>query len=204
VRLAALLALPLLLAACGEQQPPKPPGPVPPELQRALDDFSATAQQAAERASKPRAPARADFKIAPSDLHGDDLWDAVVSPVLDNGVEEPPLNASQHTVYALFLVDYEIQNGGLAQLYYNSAGEYAGEAPALLRAVGAREYADVLAAANALFPTGVPRDRAARQALLQAIDGKRLEAIDSAWPSEPPLADFVEAYIRAHASDFFV
>jgi hypothetical protein len=200
VRLAALLILAVLLAACGER---KPPGPPPPGLEQALDDFRHVAQDAADRAAHPRPPARADFKIAPIGAHGDDLWNAVVGPMLDSGVEEPPLNASQHTVYALFLVDYEIQNGGLEQLYYNSAGEYAGEAPDLLRAVGANQYADALDAANGLFRTGVPRDRPLRQALLKTIGAGRLAAADAAWPSDPPLAAYVEAYIRARPADFF-
>lgn len=54
-------------------------------------------------------------------------------------------------VYATWLVDAEVNNGGFNQFFFNSSGRYAGDALAGYELFGAEDYAAVMRAAIATF-----------------------------------------------------
>jgi hypothetical protein len=184
-----------------------------PKIRHALQQLDSVLKAAA-------APVRAQpgFKVRPRalQLHGLDLWNAVVDPMLgqldrgdDTSRARSALNRDQYVVYALFLIDAEIENGGFWQLYFNNSGEFANQAAGLLRAVGARLHAKVLARANRVtWPSGaVPASEAARREDLPDIASRSYDAVDAAWThadsAEGTLDTTVERYIRAHPAAFF-
>lgn len=54
-------------------------------------------------------------------------------------------------IYATWLVDAEVNNGGFNQYFFNSSGQYAGEALRGYELLGADEYAAVMRSAIATF-----------------------------------------------------
>jgi hypothetical protein len=60
-------------------------------------------------------------------------------------------------LYATWLVDAEVNNGGFNQYFFNSSGQYAGEALAGYELLGATDYAAVMQSAIATFEAD--RDR---------------------------------------------
>lgn len=69
-------------------------------------------------------------------------------------------------LYAAHWCQSEVCNGGLHQFFSNTTGLLAPEALDGFRAIGAVEWADILAEAMKYFGTPYPRDRHDRQALL--------------------------------------
>lgn len=60
-------------------------------------------------------------------------------------------------------LEREINNGGFAQFYYNSSGNYANELIDSLKLIGAYKTADIVKKANDQFLDGkVPKDRNTR------------------------------------------
>jgi hypothetical protein len=188
------------LAACGETEP-KPPGPPPPGLEKALDTFKTVVAGAA----KP-VPAQPGFKVdaaAADGLDAFDLWSLVVEQMITAQPSKADLNPSQWAVWVAFEMQVEVSNGGLAQLYYNSAGDDADEAVEQLRILGAPHHARVLEQANRVIaPHGAVPGREQRQRRLHGLDDARFAALDDAWDLEQ-LEQLVARFIRAHPVDFF-
>src|SRR6202012_2016460 len=177
----------------------------------------AQAKSVVAQAAKP-ARALPGYKIPAADarLHGLDLWDAIVFPMVRplTPLDGTPalrtqLNGPQYAVYVLFDVDDDVGDGGLWQYYYNEGGVFAEQAVALLRAVGAPRHAGVLARATGIaWPAGgIPSGEQARRAALQFIGESRYDAVNRQWEAaerqERPLETLVERYVRAHPSAFF-
>ncbi len=175
------------------------------------------------RAAHPPA-AQPGYKVraaAVAHLHGLDLWNAVVFPMIDplvrlNGTPalRRALNGPQYAAYALSEVDTDIDGGGLIEVYYNPSGVFAEEAVDLLRQVGAPQHAAVLDQANRILWPAVfiPSDQSARRAVLarRHLDVRQqprfngLDAVrDRAERREGSLDSIVERYIRAHPGAFF-
>jgi hypothetical protein len=205
VRVPTFLFIVLLaVAGCGTGHvAARPHGTPPPELEQAMDDFDATLEDLVNATPVPHG---SDFKVPDTDLTGFDLWDHVVSPMLDDYDPDNPLqrvNRSQYAAFVLFLVDYEIGNGGMHQLYYNATGEWADEFGDLLRYVGAPEHARILERANRIVGPAIPRDTTARRLLLKRIKPERFAALEDAFYALEDLEDLVPRFIRAHPRDFF-
>lgn len=69
------------------------------------------------------------------------------------------LAAGVRAIYATFIVDAEVNNGGFNQFFYNPHGVLAGEALRGYELLGAEDYADVMRAAIATYE--VERDKLA-------------------------------------------
>jgi len=197
----ATLLVAIGVAACGEQRPEPPRGTVPPGLERALDELD----DVIEGAAKP-VPAQTGFKVdaaAAERLDAFDLWSLVVEPMISAQPSKADLNASQWAVWVAFEMQVEVSNGGLAQLYYNSAGDDAEEAVEQLRILGAPDQARVLEQANRVIaPHGAVPGREERQRRLEGLDDPRFAALDDAWDLEQ-LEQIVARFIRTHPADFF-
>ena len=65
----------------------------------------------------------------------------------------------------------EVYNGGFHQYFSNSTGLHAPEAVLGFRALGLDDIAEIVEKAMAVFGSDYPRDRDAREAFLDAIEG---------------------------------
>ena len=100
-----------------------------------------------------------------ANLSADDIADAVVQHVhlrvagawgreaqiirgLPSGVQ---------AIYTTWLVDAEVNNGGFNQYFFNSSGQYAGDALTGYEVIGAEEYIAVMRSAIATFEIERPR-----------------------------------------------
>jgi Domain of unknown function (DUF4375) len=210
-RATCAVVLGLAVAGCGAAAKPAPPAPH--DVVKALAQVTSVIDQAAT-------PVRADpgFKLPPAAarLHGVDLWDAIVLPMiapltpLDGRSElRNRLDAPQYAVYALFSVADDVEDGGLWELYHDQSGVFAQEAVSLLRGVGAPRHADVLARANRIaWPAGsIPSSVAVRWLALSVVGESRYDGADRQWQSadrrEQALGAIIDRYVRHHPSAFF-
>jgi hypothetical protein len=164
-----------------------------------------------------RAGERRDFRVPRDMLDG--LQDgplvlAVVARPFDELAGDEPavrrLNAGQRAVYAMYLADFEILNGGFAQLWANSSGAVAADLVQAAERVGSPEFAAIFRDAEALWPGGrIPRDRERREQLLDSLPGDELAALDERYAAtqyrrETALALVLAPYIRAHIDEFAI
>jgi hypothetical protein len=77
-------------------------------------------------------------------------------------------------IYTTWLVDAEVNNGGFNQYFFNSSGQYAGDALAGYELLGAEEYAAVMRSAIATFEIDRPR-------LAPYYDAGTLEAFSESY-----------------------
>ncbi|HEY2852957.1 MAG TPA: DUF4375 domain-containing protein [Gemmatimonadaceae bacterium] len=92
-------------------------------------------------------------------LSADEVADAIVQHVLHRlagawGREAPILRAlpaGVRAIYTTWLVDAEVNAGGFQQFFFNSSGQYAGDALAGYELLGAEEYAAIMRSAIATF-----------------------------------------------------
>lgn len=160
-----------------------------------------------------RAGRRKDFKVpraAVANLADGPLVLAVVArpfygPELDRlGLK--PLNVAQRAVYAIFRADFEILNGGFAQLWYNDP-EVSNHLVAAAERVGAREHLEIFRDAAALWPQAIPADETRLDAQLDRISDDALRDIDERYVAtqfkrKTALATVLGRYIRANIREF--
>lgn len=100
-------------------------------------------------------------------LSADEVADAIVQHVHLRvagawGREAPIVRAlpsGVRSIYTTWLVDAEVNAGGFRQYFFNSSGQYAGDALAGYELLGAEEYAAVMRSAIATFE--IDRERLA-------------------------------------------
>ncbi len=102
------------------------------------------------------------------------------------------------------LFQAEVDNGGISQFFFNSAGDQSRETVAALTKIDA-ESARILSEALSCFPNGIaPRDRQARNNLMDQFDEEtanrleKLEEIISGHNSSKSYYDF----LQEHKEDF--
>ena len=108
----------------------------------------------------------------------------------------------------MYVADFEILDGGFAQLWTNTSGAIAGDLVRSAELVGSREFADLFRDAATLWPGGrIPRERVQREQLLASMPGDKLAALDERYAAtqyrrKTALALVLGSYIRAHLDDF--
>ena len=144
----------------------------------------------------------------------DELVWLVVEPVWDASTEgRPPAHAAlpacatdgQRWLYAIWWMLLEVNTGGFHQLHWSPAGALADELLEGLLAIGAREYAQLLAESLELLPPGAPGLSARQEALELAPPGK-LEGLDlrfHALGGTERLLGLAAAFVRARPGEFF-
>ncbi len=183
--------------------------PDDPALQT-IPDNSTHADEIIRKAGK-----RRDFKVpvsAVAGLKAGPLVRAVVlRPFYELAGGEAALrrlNRGQRAIYAMYLADFEVLNGGFSQFWFNSSGAIANELLPAAELVGSAEFAAIFRDAAALWPGGeVPRDRVRRDALLDTLDGSKLAELDERYAAtqykrKTTLANVLAPYIRTNASQF--
>ena len=94
-------------------------------------------------------------------LSADDIGDAVLQHVEwrirarggDHATALHALPPGMRAIYATFIVDAEVNNGGFNQFFYNPHGELAGIALSSYELLGAEEYAEIMRSAIATRET---------------------------------------------------
>jgi hypothetical protein len=178
-----ILALAAATTACGgESQPPREPqmqsSPQPVnEILRIEDDTK--------------------FAIAMSDL--------VFAREQATGYAQ--LTPAERVVFCLDGLEREVNNGGFAQFFENSAGDHAMDTIEALKTLGAAQMAALVADAVSVFPEGRPAtDRERRQEQLARLDPQakaKLDQLDDAFYKYPEnLAALERQYVRAHQDQF--
>lgn len=94
----------------------------------------------------------------------------------DGGFAE--LSRAEQIFVAIWELEAEVNNGGISQYYWNSAGDQASQVPDALEIIGAPAMANIIRRANALFPDDPPADRDARERLLESIGSELNEKFD--------------------------
>lgn len=60
-------------------------------------------------------------------------------------------NKSKRSIYIVWLLEAEVNNGGFNQFYFNSSGHYYKDVPASLEVVGATKFADLVRDVNEVY-----------------------------------------------------
>jgi len=111
-------------------------------------------------------------------------------------------------VYATWLLEAEVGDGGFVQYFWNTAGRLAEEALAGYRLIGARQHARVLEQVLAAYRKEAPRwqsfhARGTPEALRELYDHTELGGFDEAFRGLSEDAVGLRArYIRAHREEF--
>jgi hypothetical protein len=195
VILIALLAT-IVLAACNR----KAPDPVRPD---GLDKRLSLETMAEHDKLKPTAHKAYDIAAEVMESVYEELTAIDKRADAYHLISEP-----RQALYAAYWFEAEINNGGLSQYYFNSAGNQAAKAPKYLRALGLNEAADILEEANAFFPSATPpRDRRARLAILDAVEERAsqtwYELEERFYQSAISFQPNMITYIRNNRQEFY-
>lgn len=103
------------------------------------------------------------------------------------------------------LFESEVNNGGLSQFFSNGSGDMSEETVLALERIGEPNTAELLREALRCFPNGIaPKDRDARNDLMEQLDEKAEEQLDKLdqiiW--EHSLSQSCYAFLQAHKNDF--
>ncbi len=115
-----------------------------------------------------------------------------------------PFSEPQRFANGVFWYQAEVNNGGHDQFYWNSTGIVWREALAGLEMLGLTEFATVLRASAQRLGGEPPRDREARQAVLDGLE-PRFDDLDErfyALEKARDLADCLTDWMRAHPDAF--
>lgn len=137
-----------------------------------------------------------EFAIAMSDL--------VFSREAAVGYQQ--LTPPERVVFCLDALEREVNNGGFAQFFENSAGDHALETIEALRTLGAPRVGRLVAEAVAVFPDGPAPDRERRRRQLDRLDDRaraKLDQLDGAFYAYPEnLTALERRYVRSHQEQF--
>lgn len=105
--------------------------------------------------------------------------DQYIAELCQYGTQMDKLTDPQKNFYYIESLAREVHNGGFAQFFENSDGEFAHEALEALRIIGAQYTAELVQKALALWPKGkVPKDRIEREELLEKMGEKIFDEWD--------------------------
>lgn len=142
-------------------------------------------------------------------IHGESVNDIYMGlcTLCDYGQNVSVLNEYERTIIATQELENEVNNGGFAQFFDNSSGQFAGEIVQAFMAIGAVKTADICRKAVAAFPQELPVDWEARRTLLDEIEDDEVDEIlsacdDAFYAYEEDLEALNAAYIRKHWEHF--
>jgi hypothetical protein len=150
-----------------------------------------------------------------SAISDDEIEGSLVSYVVDLAPSEvnelealDRLPDALRTWYVAFIVDAEILNGGFNQLFFNSSGALAPEAPAAFTALGIPEAGDLVDRALSLLEDHAPALEKAQEAgtieaFMETYLDQPFEELDNAYAEQQEKwAEARLRFIRKHSSQF--
>ncbi len=117
------------------------------------------------------------------------------------------LNDSQKILFYVEALEFEVNNGGFDQFYFNSNGDFSNEIPKALKQIGAFKTAELVKKANAVFNQElVPIKRNKRQNIMEKI-ADQSEVIwnqcdEEFYSNEENLSQLLFEFVLAHKTDF--
>ena len=116
------------------------------------------------------------------------------------------LRPAEQVVYCVDGLERDVNNGGFEQFFLNSPGEYAREAEAALRTIGAHHTAALVEQAIAVFPGGPAPDQDGRAEQVDALSDDaraRLDSLSAEFVEyHDDLSGLIRAYVAQHQADF--
>ena len=108
------------------------------------------------------------------------------------------LSEQERTFYMTQILQQEVNNGGFAQFFYNSAGDFSNEIVEAFEKIGAAKTAAICKRALSVFPGPVPTDRSMREKWLDDLDCDEIwETCDDAfYDCEEDLAVLTYEYMH--------
>jgi hypothetical protein len=118
------------------------------------------------------------------------------------------LSRGERVFLCVWNLEAEVNNGGFAQFYVNSAGDKARETPSALREIGATQAAAIVEEANRVFgPQGPPADRDARTQALERLGATTtgaLSTLDAKFYEYPDdLEELLRQFVERNRDDFY-
>jgi len=158
-----------------------------------------------QKAQEPDTPATQEPAVTQPDIDLFAIYEHVFGRADQIGYGN--LTEPEKVFYCIWILEGQVNNGGLDQYYFNSSGDYAADAVASLDAIGAKHTANLVRQANAMFGEAGPSpERFVRQDQLEALDEadqKRLGELDQAFYKYHDKLDvLLKAYVRAHKEAF--
>jgi hypothetical protein len=109
------------------------------------------------------------------------------------------LAAQERVVLDVAALEAEVNNGGLNQFFFNSAGDRVFATIEALKEIGAPETARIVEDACGLFAGEPSRDRRVRQEQLEQLDDTSFDPVDQRFYAYPEaLEELLEAYCGKH------
>ena len=113
---------------------------------------------------------------------------------------------AEKTIYIVYQLEAEVNNGGFDQFLFNSSGDFANETAAALRSIGAEQAAAICDRAFLAFGHPIPEDRTEREAFLDDAPDEIddiLSQCDSDFYAYPDnLLNLCYDFIMAHRDEF--
>jgi hypothetical protein len=130
------------------------------------------------------------------------VTDAIEKRVARYGYSK--LSTAEKTIYTVWWLEAEVNNGGFDQYFFNSAGDNARDVPEAFSRIGAPQTAALVRKAIALFPPPGPSpDRATRIQQLEGLPSRgQFESFDERFYKSPEnLERLLAAFARTHRDE---
>lgn len=118
-------------------------------------------------------------------------------------------NKSRQAIYMIWMLEAEVNNGGYNQFYFNSSGQFYKQLPDALKLVGAYQFANLTARANAVFEKENKKITQHQDGTLEGFsksyDDNPLNKLDDEFYELYKTEDLQQIqvdYIRKHKADF--
>ena len=114
------------------------------------------------------------------------------------------LNEHERVFFITQTLEQEVNNGGFAQFFYNSSGDFSNELVDAFTKIGALKTAEICKKALTVFGSNVPTDKQEREELLDSLecDDVLNKCDDAFYDYEDDLESLNRAYITKYR-DFF-
>ena len=119
------------------------------------------------------------------------------------------LGRSRQTIYAIWILEAEVNNGGFNQFYYNTGGQLADILPGALKLVGAHKFSELMERANYIYQRD--RDKISKsqdgslEGFSKSYEGNSLNELDDIFYKlykDEDLVKLQAAFIRTHKQEF--
>jgi hypothetical protein len=107
----------------------------------------------------------------------DNIWSKMKKDLSDEESVVSQLTQPQKTIYVIWLVEAEVNNGGFNQFYFNSSGKYADAAETAFQQIGAVQHADLMKRANNIYEKN--RER------LESFDDGTIDSFSKSYENNP-------------------
>lgn len=174
-----------------------------------LSNLSKAVKAAADAAA---AEEPVELPVLSPDMDDDTLFDAAIEKIdilveiNEEDAQNAPLTLQQRYVYALNLLELEVNNGGLCQFFVNSSRAEAPYVSDGLAAIGAKEHKELFDGFISKYRIDVKdlSSFAVRRVRDFEKQAKRypFDEYDDKFYTLPSLREPLTAYIRANLSDF--